>query len=1249
MKKIYFKLFVLQLVVFGAYCQRKYADVVPPSPNASSIAKYGDIPVSLFTGSHSVNIPFFEFSTQNVKVPVGISYHASGIKVGEDASNIGAGWALYGGGVITRTVRGLADEEDSFGYLRHTTDLSIIPSSETAQRNLYNKIMQEELDAEPDLYNFNFLGKSAKFIVKKVSASTIEGYATDGSNIKIQWMLLPPNNNKFQWIITDTDGTRYFFGQAGIGDSNQKSCETSVSQSVTYAKVGRNESKAYGNQRLFPSAWYLKQIILTNGEQVNFSYIDYTTKVCGLSNENNVFAYGSSEECGKLSENRATINKTDISGKKLLSIDFPNGRVDFSYTSESRKDLANSTDNYLDRVSLSTPSGELIKYFELTHSYFNLNSINNKFNLDCPVPEKGKLRLDAVQEFGKNGASVHPYNFTYEGISLPHTLSFAQDHWGFFNGQDDNTTLIPEYAVFLNSQSQLDILQGAKRFSNYNFAKRGILTSIKYPTGGQTFFNYETHQAWTKDFDFEVNTESTCSETITLSRSDLAGNSMIANKPLIVNGTQCYNNVLGQWFEFNAYSPTPCSWNQRGQGGCGTNLILLGTNFSFFLNGLTNYKKFLPNGNYTLRFQVLDIDYAPTDISLSVCRLSQSQSLNNAFSEYSPENLSMLCSTVNPDYNKTIGGLRIASVVNKDGNNVVSVIKYKYSKQNSAESSGKLIKIPKYSYTSEHIDAMVNLCYEYNRSSFSQVPTFASNGNHVEYSYVEEVKTENEIAEKGIRTGHSFYTFSFPNITYPFAQPNSFDTRRGKLLEQFEYKLNLLDNTYKPVKSGSMIYEFGDERFKPVNYSIKAGCIAYSDAVGIGTAGCTTFTFGQSTNEVDWTYLKERKEKIYDPSDESKFVLSRDRFEFNNPNFRQVSTQKRIDSKSQLINSLNDTYNREIVTNYKYTFDFPASTIYSEMINRNIIDIVEEKTELIESSTSKLLSQNRTTFGKWNVSTNYGGINGFFEPISIESWLEVIDDSHRNKFVQFINYDQLGNLLSYRESNNSPVNFTYYNEVGKKNLLKTQTKAAETSVALTTTYDYYPLVGIRSIKQPDNLMTFYEYDNLNRLEFIKDNFGKLVKRYQYNYATPTAAGTAPAMAFSAQLDARNEQINLSFAYPTSSVEVVKYEIQRGQGNEPLKPWVTVDGDDTTKIDPSYTPNQNIYKYEIRAVLSNGTVTEWKPLNLNLPNNCTGKLQLIKNGVILATKPIVDKACYELILDEGFETQDNADYTGEIEN
>src|SRR6185503_15830491 len=92
--------------------------VTTPSPTAASLGKYGDVPVSLYTGVPDISIPIFTAKGHTLELPITLRYHASGIRVEEIGGWAGIGWSLDAGGAITRTVRGLADESTN-GYL-HT-------------------------------------------------------------------------------------------------------------------------------------------------------------------------------------------------------------------------------------------------------------------------------------------------------------------------------------------------------------------------------------------------------------------------------------------------------------------------------------------------------------------------------------------------------------------------------------------------------------------------------------------------------------------------------------------------------------------------------------------------------------------------------------------------------------------------------------------------------------------------------------------------------------------------------------------------------------------------------------------------------------------------------------------------------------------------------------------------------------------------------------------------------------------------
>src|SRR5580704_13048407 len=83
--------------------------VLPPSPNAAALMKFTDVPVSPYTGTADVTVPIYTIQAKGITVPVSVSYHTGGIKMKEEASWVGLGWALNAGGAISRTIMGHDD------------------------------------------------------------------------------------------------------------------------------------------------------------------------------------------------------------------------------------------------------------------------------------------------------------------------------------------------------------------------------------------------------------------------------------------------------------------------------------------------------------------------------------------------------------------------------------------------------------------------------------------------------------------------------------------------------------------------------------------------------------------------------------------------------------------------------------------------------------------------------------------------------------------------------------------------------------------------------------------------------------------------------------------------------------------------------------------------------------------------------------------------------------------------------------
>ena len=235
--------------------------VIPPSPNVSALGKYGDWPVSLYTGLPSINLPLYTVQSGTVAMPISLSYHPAGIKVGEIASWVGLGWSLNAGGAISRTVRGWPDEDNVSGYFverqlyTNQNDLCSTPVDAQQAKVHRVNVAKGTADAEQDVYSFNALGRSFKFIFKADGSIVPMPY----SKVKITTNFGPsvtvPTN--VWWTVVLEDGTKLYFGGSGFVESM-----TTPPFDLSFSNL--------------TTSWMLKQIVSPEGNTIDFAYTSST-------------------------------------------------------------------------------------------------------------------------------------------------------------------------------------------------------------------------------------------------------------------------------------------------------------------------------------------------------------------------------------------------------------------------------------------------------------------------------------------------------------------------------------------------------------------------------------------------------------------------------------------------------------------------------------------------------------------------------------------------------------------------------------------------------------------------------------------------------------------------------------------------------------------------------------------------------------------------------------------------------------
>ena len=103
---------VLQTSAQNPLNQFNLKKMLPTSPEAAMIARFGEIPVGYYNGVADISIPLYTIKDVGIEVPVVLRYHGSGVKVDDLGSNVGLGWSLEPAGSIVQVIKGKPDNWD---------------------------------------------------------------------------------------------------------------------------------------------------------------------------------------------------------------------------------------------------------------------------------------------------------------------------------------------------------------------------------------------------------------------------------------------------------------------------------------------------------------------------------------------------------------------------------------------------------------------------------------------------------------------------------------------------------------------------------------------------------------------------------------------------------------------------------------------------------------------------------------------------------------------------------------------------------------------------------------------------------------------------------------------------------------------------------------------------------------------------------------------------------------------------------
>jgi len=539
-----FIVFVLLVFIQNGYSQDNYYDdnfyishhtpnVSFASPEATAFGKYVDIPISLYTGVPNISVPIYEIVTSNISIPISLSYHSSGIKVEEVASWVGLGWSLNAGGRISRSVKGIPDDVETIlgitdecgiapnypnaGYLYSGDIISnFCDGSGTLSREQYWYLSHGALDGEPDIFSYNFLNYTGKFILDhngevnfiQKNDFKIE-YSKNSDGLIEKFIVTTENGIKITFEDTDNTiripssfNTFYLFGYT-VGDS------------------------FFEYPTSYISSWQMSSIQFPNAQgQIDFSYANeevYTIK--RHREEYRVYQPGNNWD-------RNFCNDMYIfESKRLNSITWDNGKLEFE-ANHTREDYdlyyfnGNKRDSKaLTTINLLDHQDNLIQSFSFSYSYFYSTTVDDTEQGYLEGYSK-RLRLDNLNKTNNSSEIIDVYSFEYNTATMPHRFSYEQDYWGYYNanftnGLNPHKTLIPNlyefpcdegindiynekylgpFSIFLrtNFTNYLYHTSGssndsgkANRDPNPNVIEACMLKKIIYPSGGIAEFTYE--------------------------------------------------------------------------------------------------------------------------------------------------------------------------------------------------------------------------------------------------------------------------------------------------------------------------------------------------------------------------------------------------------------------------------------------------------------------------------------------------------------------------------------------------------------------------------------------------------------------------------------------------------------------------------------------------------------------------------------------------------------------------------------
>jgi len=478
-------------------------------------------------------------------------------------------------------------------------------------------------------------------------------------------------------------------------------------------------------------------------------------------------------------------------------------------------------------------------------------------------------------------------------------------------------------------------------------------------------------------------------------------------------------------------------------------------------------------------------------------------------------------------YDYDAPGLRVQRQELDDGSGNKQFFEYNYEETNG-DSSGTFVNIPVYGYLIQAFDTSDGIIDELaiNQFLIPESGNELTNNSFIGYSRIEETNNNgkkiyyytspkeypNTRAERfnllnANEKNDKTFDFFVKNSSFPGKIYTDNDIRRGKL-----NMMDVFDNNSNNVLREQRSYNY------MVFDSIKT---RYVDNFNVG------ITWGLLSGAKNNFIKNPLNDLVSDIGEDSNIFIERNlqteikQTHYFNSGTNSIEVVKSLiyDSHYPFVRTEESTNSKGHLTREELTYPYEInSTEINALTELNMISIPVEskKTEngndIINTNEYKLLDDlpylsatkiKKNTlpeFTNFNFE-QYNNENGNLLQYSKEDGVKVAIIWGYNKtkpIAKVINstyIDIESYVLELQNLSNADNNLD--TEAALR--LKLQDLRESLPEAMVSTYTYDPLIGITSMTDPRGYTMYYEYDEFNRLKYVKDAEENILKENQYNY------------------------------------------------------------------------------------------------------------------------------------------------------